>query len=109
MGQRGKRFTALYLNTHTVEPFFEQDHIVVNQYTGLKDKNGKKIYKDDIVLHFGFLKHQVVFRNGAFGYYTSVDTFVTYANQHLELNPKTNRLMEVEKIGNIHQNPELLK
>lgn len=80
----------------------------IGQYTGLTDKNGKKIFEGDIII---FNRHRnlprkktcpfVVFydeRNAQFTRFNS-----PYATLQKDMMP------ECEVIGNIHQNPELLK
>lgn len=64
----------------------------VGQFTGLTDKNGKKIFEGDIVYN-GVFKAQIELINGHFSPFGS-DTF--FAD-------------ECEVIGNIYDNPELLE
>jgi hypothetical protein len=78
----------------------------VAQFTGLIDKNGKKIFEGDIVtgrfLHSLPINSFIAFRNGAFGLLwdragaETFDAFTSLCN------------IEYEVIGNIHDNPELL-
>lgn len=91
----------------------------VGQYTGLTDKNGKKIWEGDIVkTHYANAKKSdfveaVVFHNGHFCAFHSNNNCKQWAMlydgvEHLAID-KSVYMDSVEVIGNIHDNPELLK
>lgn len=79
----------------------------VGQYTGLTDKNGKKIFEGDIIETSGFgykrRTYPVVFCDGYFGYQSEYDA-IAFLDSEYPI-PQENR----EVIGNIHDNPELLE
>jgi uncharacterized phage protein (TIGR01671 family) len=73
------------------------------QYTGLKDKNGKEIYEGDILGRIGFF-HKVVINDGTNFYSYSVNN-----PQSIFILNKFSIDGYDEIIGNIYENPELLK
>lgn len=103
---------------------FEYEHVypeTIGQYTGLTDKNGKKIFEGDIIkTHYRNAKkasftEQVVFHNGRFcslykmpgagngKMWANLPDGVPYLPQD-----KTVYMESCEVIGNIYDNPELL-
>lgn len=71
------------------------------QFTGLKDKNGREIYEGDVVLiHQWNRKYEVIFESGM---------FKVKGNTRFSLCTTTNGELTCEVIGNIYENPELLK
>lgn len=76
----------------------------VGQFTGLCDKNGKKIFEGDIVEAVGSTLTAVVQyfpEEGAFMLYCKERHFVDYLG--------TIEMSKIEIIGNVFENPELLK
>lgn len=73
------------------------DRFIIEQCTGLKDKNGKSIYEGDIITRKGMYRKVFwIDGEGGFGYEPST-VFVA-------LQSKTCKIA-----GNIHENPELLE
>lgn len=80
--------------------------LILMQFTGLKDKNGKDIYEGDIVQgnvgdDADFGKVEVYWRSGGFG----------VKNKFTEVDPDSITFVDLEScevIGNIYENPNLL-
>ena len=89
--------------------FMEVVPETVSQYTGLTDKNGKKIFEGDIVecawynamVHIEYRKHLIIFSRGSF----CAEWYIGQSKYDNDLHDTFERKV----IGNIHDNPELLQ
>lgn len=88
---------------------FEVDPSTIGQYTGLTDKNGKKIFEGDIIQDEGQdmpnLLYNVIFKDGAFlaHQFSGIFDEDVYLDNFLAFG-----VFDGVVIGNIHDNPELI-
>ncbi|MBV0931347.1 YopX family protein [Lentilactobacillus sp. IMAU92037] len=105
------------LKNHYVQTTFNKigysygqpDDVIVEQYTGLKDANGKEIYEGDVVHGYDQEPDR---DDGYIG--SSVIEVVNFKWGSFWLGDFKNRIMLytppiIEVIGNVHENPELLE
>ena len=78
----------------------EVDYQTIGQYTGFTDKNGVKIFEGDIGREFGGETYQGCYE---------IDNVLIVKIPDMLLNFVIGYDCEREIIGNIHDNPELLK
>lgn len=79
----------------------EMDDVILMQYTGLKDKNGKEIWEGDVV-KFG-KKPENLTQIGPINWNQKAWAFNPFTK------PKYGKKRIFEVVGNIYENPELIK
>lgn len=90
---------VIFLSNNETIGMKNKSDLELMQYTGLKDKNGVKIFEGDIVKTAYGEIYDVFFTSGGF----------MVSNFEYEFNLTDSHTAKLEVIGNIYENPELLE
>lgn len=114
-----KKTGDMLFDVQNVQPVFGQtfkDFLDVNycelmQYTGLTDKHGVEIYEGDVI---NFDRHlwEIKFVHGCFRAYNLTNPEqlgAFYGPDQLSLGSMDDHLLNVEVVGNVYENPELIE
>ncbi len=102
-----KAFIPKGTNTFCSTECYEIDQTTLCQYTGLTDKNGKRIWENDILRRDGYWDIRIEFENGAF-MVRNADK-VQYINRVTCTPISTFDIKAYEVIGDIFDNADLLE
>ena len=80
----------------------DNEDFIPMQYTGLKDKNGVEIYEGDVIQTDGYAPCEIIYEAPKFMALWKNRNNLTWDLQSFVFD-------EIEVIGNIYENPELLE
>ena len=80
----------------------------VMQFTGLFDKNGKEIYEGDIITDGFGRNYEIIFKRGCFGFEV-INPINKISMNFANFTNINQEDVYYEVIGNIFENPDLLK
>lgn len=111
------RTVVIIENMFNDQKVVKADDVIVEQHTGLKDKNGKEIYEGDILkwkchreIVEGGVEEIEIIEKIAKVYWEEGDASFVVGHWLRQLGRLVNEdKNEAEVIGNIHENPELLE
>ena len=110
-GESLRRYPCIVISfNHDTFDWHEVLPEAVGQFTGLTDKNGKEIFEGDIIMTKSPYRYFIAYKNGAFYAYHCEIKDIEKSPYRWGLLSRSDELdMEAEVIGNIHDNPELIK
>lgn len=97
---------GVYYHESTLDSFYgapKIKNVILQQYTGAKDKNGKKIYEGDIVQAHNSGDNSTFCGNVIYSEQLASFVFVNEGDEYY-ITP-----FSVEIVGNIFENPQLIK